>query len=51
MAPAQNAKDRAKRIDIYARWLYPLAFLLFNVVYWGYYLNLNPESMRSRPAS
>ncbi|XP_055354042.1 gamma-aminobutyric acid receptor subunit beta-3-like [Paramacrobiotus metropolitanus] len=41
VAPS-NAKDRAKRIDVYARWLYPLVFLLFNIIYWGYYLNLNP---------
>ena len=50
LQPPNTAKDRAKRIDIWARWLYPLVFVLFNCIYWGYYLNLNPELARIKKA-
>ena len=31
--------DRVSRIDRYSRVLYPIVFVVFNAVYWKYYLN------------
>jgi hypothetical protein len=31
--------DRVSKIDRYARFLYPLIFTLFNLIYWKYYLS------------
>ncbi|GMR31819.1 hypothetical protein PMAYCL1PPCAC_02014, partial [Pristionchus mayeri] len=36
----EAGRNRAKRIDQKSRWMFPLSFGLFNVVYWLYYLVL-----------
>lgn len=30
---------RAKKIDVISRVLFPMTFLVFNVIYWSYYLS------------
>jgi hypothetical protein len=28
----------AQKIDMHCRWAFPLAFLIFNAIYWPYYI-------------
>ena len=35
---------RAKKIDVISRVIFPLTFLLFNVIYWSYYLSQEHKS-------
>lgn len=34
-----RALMKAKRVDLFARVLFPLIFVVFNLAYWGHYLN------------
>ena len=34
-----NFQFRAKKIDVISRVIFPMTFLIFNVIYWSYYLS------------
>ena len=36
----------AKKIDVFSRLLFPSAFVLFNAVYWTYYLSFDKGGQR-----
>ncbi|KAF8381128.1 ggr-2, partial [Pristionchus pacificus] len=36
----EAGRNRAKRIDQKSRWMFPLTFIIFNVIYWLYYIVL-----------
>ena len=39
-SPTEQGAMYALYLDVASRYLFPLAFAVFNVVYWVYYLNL-----------
>uniref|UniRef100_A0A7E4VJ56 Neur_chan_memb domain-containing protein n=1 Tax=Panagrellus redivivus TaxID=6233 RepID=A0A7E4VJ56_PANRE len=45
MLRAEENRRLAQNIDRYARWLFPLVFVLFNVMYWGFYLGTTPSEL------
>ncbi|XP_070193801.1 glycine receptor subunit alpha-4-like [Littorina saxatilis] len=42
MPPVLDTKDTGRRVDKISRFLFPFCFIIFNVIYWVYYLLLAP---------
>ncbi|XP_074650853.1 glycine receptor subunit alpha-2-like [Tubulanus polymorphus] len=44
-----DSKRTARRLDFMSRWLYPTAFLVFNIVYWIVYCSLSNKWVPGMP--
>lgn len=43
-----NFQFRAKKIDVISRVLFPASFLLFNIIYWSYYLSQDTDQQGNK---
>jgi len=43
-----NFQFRAKKIDVISRVLFPGTFLLFNIIYWSYYLSQDTDQRQAK---
>lgn len=43
-APAGPPKDDAQMVDFVSSFLFPITFIIFNIIYWMIYLNMQVES-------
>jgi hypothetical protein len=43
VTPTKSHKDDAQMVDFLSMFLFPVAFIIFNIVYWLYYLNMHVD--------
>ena len=43
-----NFQFRAKKIDVISRVLFPGTFLMFNIIYWSYYLSQDTDQRQAK---
>lgn len=44
VAPAAPLRDDAQMVDFASSFLFPISFIIFNIIYWMVYLNMQVES-------